>query len=86
MPARKTDEKPQTAEDGKTEEPMVTYHGASTRREITQMEWRGAGVPDMPTVFWERRLGATEHSKVPVNAFTEQALQVLRQDQDFQVP
>lgn len=67
---------------GSEDEPMVTFHGAATRREISAAEWAGAGVADMPTVVWERRTG----HKVSRSAFTDQALQVLRQDQDFRVP
>lgn len=63
-------------------EPMVTFHGAAGLREITTEQWQGAGVANMPTVKWERRTGF----KVPKSAFTDQALQVLRQDQDFRVP
>lgn len=64
------------------EEPMVTYHGGSTRREISEADWRQAGIQDMPLVIWERRTGY----KVPKSVFTDQALQVLRQDQGFRVP
>lgn len=64
------------------EESMVTYHGPFGLREITAQQWQAAGVADMPTVLWERRTGF----KVPKNVFTEQALQVLRQDQGFRVP
>lgn len=64
------------------EEPMVTYHGAFGKREITKEQWEQAGVVEMPTVAWERRTGF----KVPVDAFTPRALQVLRQDADFRVP
>lgn len=63
-------------------EPMVVYQGEFGKREITAQQWSEAGVPDMPTVVWERRTGF----KVPVSAFTPQALQVLRQDPGFQVP
>jgi hypothetical protein len=64
------------------EEPMVVFQGEAGRREITAEQWQEAGVPGMPTVVWERRTGF----KVPVSAFTPQALQVLRQDQGFRVP
>lgn len=63
-------------------EPMVVYNGVFGRREITAEQWSAAGVQGMPTVVWERHTGF----KVPRSAFTEQALQVLRQDQGFQVP
>lgn len=64
------------------EEPMVVYQGEFGKREITAQQWQEAGVPGMPTVVWERR----SNFKVPVSAFTPQALQVLRQDQGFRVP
>lgn len=68
--------------DGTDKEPMVTYNGEFSRREISKEDWERAGVPDMPGVVWER---ATGH-KIPKSVFTEQALQVLRQDPDIQVP
>jgi hypothetical protein len=64
------------------EEPMVVYTGESSRREITAEQWAEAGVEGMPTVLWERQSG----HKVPANVFSDQALQVLRQDGGFQVP
>lgn len=64
------------------EEPMVEYTGPASRREITSEQWQGAGVADMPTVVWERHSGF----KVPKSVFSEQALQVLRQDGGFRVP
>lgn len=64
------------------EEPMVVYQGGYGRREITREQWAEAGVPNMPTIVWERRTGF----KVPASVFTEQAMQVLRQDQGFRVP
>lgn len=63
-------------------EPMVVYQGEFGKREITAEQWAQAGVPGMPTIVWERRTGF----RVPVSAFTAQALQVLRQDQGFRVP
>lgn len=63
-------------------EPMVEYTGEFSRREISAGEWQAAGVSDMPTVVWERRTG----NKVAKSVFTEQALQVLRQDGGFRVP
>jgi hypothetical protein len=63
-------------------EPMVKYNGPFSRREIKAQEWAGAGVGDMPDIVWDRR---TEF-KVPASVFTEQALQVLRQDGQFEVP
>lgn len=81
---------PELADDANTdaelaeaaEEPMVVFQGEASRREITAAQWAEAGCPDMPTVLWERHTGF----KVPVNVFTPQALQVLRQDQGFRVP
>ena len=65
------------------DEPMVVFRGKASKREITAQEWkRLANIEDMPTITWERRTGF----KVPANAFTSQALQVLRQDPDFVVP
>jgi hypothetical protein len=61
---------------------MVVYRGEFGRREITKEQWEQAGISGMPTVVWERASGF----KVPVSVFTEQALQVLRQDQGFRVP
>lgn len=68
--------------DGTDKEPMVTYHGEFSRREISKEDWERAGIADMPAVVWDR---ATGH-KVPKSVFTDQALQVLRQDSGFQVP
>jgi hypothetical protein len=65
-----------------SEEAMVVYRGEFGRREITKEQWEQAGISGMPTVVWERASGF----KVPVSVFTEQALQVLRQDQGFRVP
>lgn len=64
------------------EEPMVVYNGVFGRREITVQQWKDAGVDNMPTVLWTREEGF----RVPRSVFTEQALQVLRQDGGFQVP
>lgn len=64
------------------EEPMVTYHGQFGKREITKENWEQAGVQGMPTVEWLRHSGF----KVPLDVFTPQALQVLRQDPDFKIP
>lgn len=63
------------------EAPMVVYR-AEGRREITAEQWAEAGCPGMPTVLWERRTDF----KVPLDVFTPQALQVLRQDSGFLVP
>lgn len=63
-------------------EPMVSYLGEFGMREITAEQWQSAGVQGMPTVRWERRSG----HKVPRSVFTDQALQVLRQDGGFRVP
>ena len=63
-------------------EPMVEYLGEFGMREITAEQWDSAGVQGMPTVRWERRTG----HKVPRSVFTDQALQVLRQDGGFKVP
>jgi hypothetical protein len=81
---------PELAEDPNTDselaeeagEPMVAYRGEFGRREITTEQWAEAGVPNMPTVVWDWR----SSFRVPKSVFTEQALQVLRQDQGFQVP
>lgn len=64
------------------EEPMVVYTGEFGMREITAEQWAEAGVPDMPTVKWERHTGF----KVRADVFSPQALQVLRQDSGFRVP
>lgn len=65
-------------EDG---EPMVRYLGEFGMREITAEQWQSAGVQGMPTVRWERRTG----HQVPRSVFTDQALQVLRQDGGFRI-
>jgi hypothetical protein len=64
------------------EEPMVEYVGEFGKREISVEDWEKAGVKGMPLVAWDRRTG----HKVPKSVFTEQALQVLRQDGGFRVP
>ena len=61
---------------------VVRYTGDSTIREITTEDWERFGVQDMPTVRWERRTGHV----VPRETFTEQALNVLRQQEGFDVP
>lgn len=61
---------------------MVRYTGDSTFREITADNWASFGVKDQPTVRWERRTG---HA-VPVDSFTTQALNVLKQQEGFEVP
>lgn len=63
-------------------EPMVKYTGEFSRREISVADWQGAGVPDMPAVVWDRAHGM----QVPRSVFSEQALQVLRQEGHFEVP
>lgn len=63
------------------EESMVFYHGKFGKREITKEQWEAAGIPDQPTVLWERHTGF----KVPQAAFGPKALQVLRQDPDFRI-
>jgi len=61
---------------------FVGFHGEFSKREITVDEWRAAGVQDQPGVTWNR----ANNRRVPKDAFTAQALNVLRQDPDFRVP
>lgn len=61
----------------------VVYLGEYGMREITAEDWKKAGVQDQPTVRWERSgMGAMA---VPREAFSEEAMRVIVQMQEFRV-
>lgn len=62
-------------------EGMVIYQGPYGTREISDDQWLRAGVQEQSSVVWNSQ----NRYMLPVQAFTEHALRVLRVDQEFRI-
>lgn len=59
-------------------EPYVEWRGDATFREVTEDQWREAGVKDQATVNWNRNT-----SRVPLSDLTDEARQRLAGEPGF---
>lgn len=59
----------------------VCYLGEYSVREFTADDFKGAGVEDQPTTRWE----ASNQYAIPVEAFTDAALSLVRQTGEFKI-
>lgn len=71
-----------TGEPAQTKEPtnIVRYTGLVSERRISKEDWEQAGVSDQDGVVWTK-----DASSVPINLFSEEALQVLANTGEFEV-
>lgn len=72
-----TPAKPATEKD-KTE---VVYVGDAGTREITKAQWKGAGVENQDKTVWNDENGYS----LPIDQFTDKALEVLKRDRNIKV-
>jgi len=63
------------------QERYVRYIGTAHRRVISGRDWTGVGAKDQKQTVWDRRNGW----KIPVNEFTDNALQYFEKDAGFVV-
>lgn len=77
----------QTATKRSAEEPkaaggqVVKYTGDAGVREITEAQWKGAGVEDQKTTIWDE---SNEYT-LPISKFNADALAVLERDKQIKV-
>lgn len=75
--ADRTEEPPEEA----TETNVVRYLGIFAERGISKEEWETAGVQNQDGVMWTKATG----NILPIDDFTDRALEVLVQTGEFQI-